>query len=572
MAEQELRTFSFGSKPPPVPFHVFPASSSSVITNPRATPSVLDRYKSILILFATCICGFFNQYQPVSPLIILFQTGILVFIHWTPRWLFRWLGTLIVSLVLSLSMAQVFRNDSTSDWDWTSFGYIVGIDMAVGHLFFLLAIIHNRLVSWSQSRVFIFTYPTLLTTVYSVMGIFTPLGTLTNIGYAFYDWQSFIQVVSLFGVSSLTWIILTLAVCVAHMLVIDRGPRRRFVKIFGASLFLINWLFGSIRLLAPYMFQLTIEDTAIPASDWVNAACVTVVGDSADPLQMTTTLLQADPTIQFVMWTEAANRIVFYDDRSIPNPQFWQEPRLTPFINQVTALSKLYNATIASTYAVWANPSDISDISLYNNVMMIDPIAGDIGEYSKVHPVPIIEVGVIPGPDKYMMPGTSTNIGSFTVGICFDFDFPLFVRDSLAQLEHGAGGLMLQPANTWGFIGRWHGVSSSFRAIETGTYLARCGSQGPSGLWDYYGNTLAYQSRSDLGVVQFQVPLNPPRIWTVYSSFGFCFDFLVYAFAAIFLGMFFYSLCRPKKEPRDDTRTSAQIDVKSPINTNPINV
>jgi apolipoprotein N-acyltransferase len=570
--DTELRTYSFGNRPPPAPMQMYPlpdSPTSSLHPIPTAHRSVFDKYKSLLVLMATCICAFFNQYQPVSPLIILFQTGILVFIHWTPNWWFRWLGTILVSLVLSLSMAQVFRDDDTSNWEWKSFGYIVGIDLGVGHAFFILAVIHNRLSIWSDSKGFLFTYATLLTTLYSIMGNFTPLGTLTNIGYAFYDWQSFVQVVSLFGLSSLTWILLTLATCIAHALVIDnqgtRESRRQFSKIFGVFLFLITWLYGSIRLLAPYMYQLAVEDTAIPNEDWLNAACVVIVGQEADAMEMTETLLAANPTVEFVMWTEAAKQVPYYDDRNMSNIYSWQEPRLSEFIKSVSNLSAAYNTTIAATYAVWASPYDVYDDSQYNDLIMIDPIAGDVGEYSKIHPVPIIEIGVIPGPGKYMLSGSTSNIGQFTAGICFDYDFPLFVRNSLSQ--EGAGGLLIQPANTWGFIGRWHGVSSSFRAIETGRYLARCGAQGPSGLWDPYGSTLAYQSRSDVGVVQFQIPVNPEKVWTVYQSFGFVFDFIVYAFAAIYFGFFFFSLCRPKtRQPETERRSSEQIDESSPIN------
>ena len=577
--DEELRTYSFGNKPPPPPIQVYPsppAASSSVelVDHDEHHKSVFDQYKSVLVLFATCICAFFNQYQPVSPLIILFQTGVLVYIHWTRNWWFRWLGTILVSFVLSFSMAQVFRTDdqSSAEWDWRSFGYIIAIDMGIGHGFFLLAVVHDRLVSWSSRKAFIFTYPTLLTTVYSIVGNFTPIGTLTNIGYAFYDWQSFIQVVSLFGVSFLTWIILVLAVCIAHALVIDRvdvakrESRRKFSKIFGFSLFLFTWLYGSIRLLSPYMYQLSVQDTAFPASDWVNAACITVVGTDSDAIEMTESLLVSNPTIKLILWTEAAVRIPFFDDRTITDIQAWQEPRLTDLIRDVSRISSLFNTTIFATYATWAFPNDVYDQSQYNDLMVIDPLVGNVGEYTKIHPVPIIEVDVIPGPEKYMLSGTASSIGEFSAGICFDYDFPLFVRNSMAQTGAG-GGLMVQPANTWGFIGRWHGISSSFRAIEMGTYLARCGSQGPSGLWDYYGNTLAYQSRSDSGVVEFQVPYNPERVWTVYSSFGFVFDFVVYAFAALYLGIFFYSFCRHKnRQSHQERRSSEQIDEMSPIN------
>ena len=157
----------------------------------------------------------------------------------------------------------------------------------------------------------------------------------------------------------------------------------------------------------------------------------------------------------------------------------------------------------------------------------------------------MVESQVVAGNDERMAAGTSTNLGSFNAAICFDFDYPEFVRSSVSS------GLLIQTANTWGIVGYFHGINSSFRAIENGAYLARCGSKGPSGLWDQYGNTLSYQPRSGADVVYFDVPNNPERLWTFYSVAGFVFDYFLYAFSAIYLTLIAITF---RKRPSTDDR------------------
>jgi apolipoprotein N-acyltransferase len=463
-------------------------------------------------------------------------------------------------------MSQIFRLDGgwgvyqDVSWDWSSWGYVILIEIAIAHVLLVFCWIHVRFAKRSTSRLIIFTFPILVSSVYSIVANYTPVGTQTSIGYALYDFQSFIQIVSLFGLCGLNFTILSISACIAHAFFIDSGNdtvsrsrgnvngiwtlqnddgrlnRKKFAISFGFGLFLANWLFGSIRLLAPYMYQKSVIDTAIPASGWINAACV-VHDTGSDTYEATVDLLERDPNTGFVLWSEVALDETYYD--IVNSAHSWQTPKLSKLTDKLKTLSNTYNTTIAATYAVWAKPDDYFDETVYNNIVFIDPWVGSIGAYSKAHPVPFLENDVV-AVDNDMLVGDSVTIGNFTVGICFDFDFPSFVRSGMNQ-NGGGGGLLIQTANTWGIVGRYHGISSSFRAIENGAYLVRCGSNGPSGLWDYYGSTLAYQSRADSGIMQFQIPHNPDRVWTVYNSFGFVFDYIIYAFAVGYLVAFGFS-------------------------------
>ena len=199
-------------------------------------------------------------------------------------------------------------------------------------------------------------------------------------------------------------------------------------------------------------------------------------------------------------------------------------------------MASRHNVTIGATYMRWEDPG-VSNYK-YNLVSFWDADGAKLLDYTKRHPVPVTEEFVVRGDIDIIGKGDSTNIGNFNTAICFDFDFPEFIRKSTTS------GLLIQTANTWGIVGYFHGINSSFRAIENGTYLARCGAKGPSGLWDPYGNLLSYQPRSGQDVLYFQVPYNPERIWTFYSAVGFVFDYILYSVAILYLILIFVMLKR----------------------------
>ena len=94
--------------------------------------------------------------------------------------------------------------------------------------------------------------------------------------------------------------------------------------------------------------------------------------------------------------------------------------------------------------------------------------------YVKRHPVPIIEADALAGQDYASGPPSlpSSTFGRLAGAICFDMDFPQWVR------KGGRDGvsLLLQPSWTWGPLGQLHGYGSAVRGVENGFSVFRCSS------------------------------------------------------------------------------------------------
>jgi len=105
-------------------------------------------------------------------------------------------------------------------------------------------------------------------------------------------------------------------------------------------------------------------------------------------------------------------------------------------------------------------------------------------KYQKVHPVVGVETSVEPGTAPAPLVHVP-NIGIVGAGICYDYDFPEYIRKSAGD----DASLMLQPGWDWGAIGILHARMDALRAIENGFTLFRCSSGGISGVYDSYWGT-----------------------------------------------------------------------------------
>ena len=480
-------------------------------------------------LVASLACGFFTQYQAAAPCVIGFHFSYLSFVYMEHKLWIQYMCSLLVSIGLALSMSQIFRPD-TESWSWTSAGIVLGIQAVVLHAYFLAARVHCRLVRLSNKTMVVFAYPVIVSCLYAVVCLFTPVGSQTSPAYAFADFQSLTQLVSLFGTSGLTFVVLSMSALLCHAFVIDTRSgdrsRRRTVIVSGVVIFFVSWLFGSLRLVAPLMYQRSVAETATPANAWVDAACIVRSGNDTDMVSQTRTVL-AQGNVKLVLWSEVAGG-VFYDDSTRPLSRDWQKPLLSQTMGEVKDLAIQFNATIGIAYAVWAKPDAFFDDTRYNRLTFVDPNAEMVLNYTKRYPVPVIESLTLPG-NGAVGYGSSRTIGDFNAAICFDLDHPEFIRTGVTT------GLLVQSANTWGIVGHYHAIGSAFRAIENGVHVVRCGSNGPSGLYDPYGNPLLYQTRADSDVIYFQVPVSPPRVWTVYSHFGFAFDYLLLVATGVYI-------------------------------------
>ena len=155
-----------------------------------------------------------------------------------------------------------------------------------------------------------------------------------------------------------------------------------------------------------------------------------------------------------------------------------------------------------------------------NKIVLVDPSGQVAFSYLKSHPVAGWEASIMVRGDG-RLPLVMTTQGRIASAICYDADFPDFVR----QIGHGQADLWVLPVNDWERIKHIHYEMAAFRAIENGTPMLRAASRGLSGAFDPWGRVLGVTDHfSGARTMVAQVPVGGIR--TPYSYFGDLFAWL----------------------------------------------
>lgn len=116
--------------------------------------------------------------------------------------------------------------------------------------------------------------------------------------------------------------------------------------------------------------------------------------------------------------------------------------------------------------------ADAAETGLFTNVFTLVQPDGAVGfRFEKRHPVPIVEASARGGRAR-APPYVETPWGRVGGAICFDMDFPLWVKEA----GRARVALMLQPSWTWGPLGQLHAFDSAIRGVENGFAVFRCSS------------------------------------------------------------------------------------------------
>lgn len=150
---------------------------------------------------------------------------------------------------------------------------------------------------------------------------------------------------------------------------------------------------------------------------------------------------------------------------------------------------------------------------LENKLVMFDPQGKILFDYWKVHPVPGGEarISAVKGDT---LPVVDTSFGKLGAAICFDMDFPNFLK----QASHA--DVFIAPSNDWRAIDPWHTYMATYRAIEQGFNLIRQTSHGLSVGVDYTGRVISetdYFTSADKVLI---TELPTRGVTTVYSKIG----------------------------------------------------
>jgi len=150
--------------------------------------------------------------------------------------------------------------------------------------------------------------------------------------------------------------------------------------------------------------------------------------------------------------------------------------------------------------------------TIINEAVVVTPDAGIAGHYVKGKPVwGDAEHGGSAAPLVQ-----STALGRIGVAICFDLDFPAFVRLVNAQQPD----LLVVPARDWPAIGPMHSRIAAFRSAENGVGMVRSTTGGVSSASDEFGRSLVSERTENGGSVIAMGTAPLQKVATVYATFG----------------------------------------------------
>ncbi len=347
--------------------------------------------------------------------------------------------------------------------------------------------------------------------------VFTPYGSWGLTAYSQHSQLVLLQSISVFGMCFITFLIGWFASVVNW--VIENGwdwqKMKRGVAVYAAVL-LLTLGFGGLRLALQQ-----------PAGDTVRVASLTAVAKGGqkrsaglDARLFSNQLTEEDKAVLQSI-ADATNGDLFA--RSAREAEagakliFWGEANSSAFKSGEPALFE-QAAQFARDHQVYLGISAAvlnldADKPLENKLVLFGPDGEILFDYWKANPVPGGEamISAVKGKE---LPVVETDFGKLGCAICFDMDFPNFLK----QASHA--DVFIAPSNDWQAIDPWHTHMARFRAIEQGFNLIRHTSNGLSVGTDFTGRVISemdhYGDNDKVLVTQL-----PTRgVTTVYSVIG----------------------------------------------------
>jgi apolipoprotein N-acyltransferase len=362
---------------------------------------------------------------------------------------------------------------------------------------------------------------------------FTPSATFGSMAYTQYGFLPFMQLAALVGIWGITFMIAWFASTFdwawsrGFQWDVVRTPVLTYAAVFCAIV-----LGGAVRLaLAPTdRPSIRVATLNRPVDLFLPGEITRIAEGRVSPGQregVTNKLTQlhdwfldgsrreARAGARLIVWPET-NLLIFKEDE----PAFLERAR------RLAADERVYVAMGMGTVQAGER------VPLENKLVLIHPSGRIAVSYLKSHAVAGWEAGIMQRGDG-RVPVIATGDGRMATAICFDADFPEFIR----QAARGSADLLILPANDWKELKSLHFEMASFRAIENGMSLVRATSSGLSGTFDPWGRLLSVADYFAPGdrTMTAQVPIG--RVPTFYAITGDLFAWLCVAGLLVTLGI-----------------------------------
>ncbi|UYP45420.1 Apolipoprotein N-acyltransferase [Candidatus Lokiarchaeum ossiferum] len=444
----------------------------------------------------------------------------------------RFLNQLLIVPVLSVPGFLKMVNG----WDMELYLAITIAILAVVILVFIPLIVDKILERRFSMIISSFIFPSMVVLTEFLLTL-TPLGTGMSLGATQFDHQAILQVTSLTGIWGLSFLISWTASIINKLweqineknsskLLLAHSPlkvRKKLIKVYSVVVVVIL-TFGTFRLA---LFE--------PRSETVRIASISVphkqnywgeIVDQKTPTETSTSFKTefvqieeqlfnlsqkaVDAGAKIVFWSEGND--VFYEDQEDSFLNRCKQFAATNQIYFIPAVLKLYYG------------SYVSD----NMAYMITPEGEIAFDYIKtISWYETTSDGIIDYID--------TIYGRISITICFDNDFPNFIR----QAGKNNVDILLVPAFDTEVIKDYHTKSSMIRGVENGMSVIRQSNTGVSMGIDYYGNILSYQDFFKTNECLMFTDLPTNGIKTGYSFLG---DWLVYISLLFISGLIAWSI------------------------------
>mmetsp|Transcript_46623 Transcript_46623/g.108889 ORF Transcript_46623/g.108889 Transcript_46623/m.108889 type:complete len:512 (-) Transcript_46623:143-1678(-) len=333
----------------------------------------------------------------------------------------------------------------------------------------------------------IFAFPCVNTAIWALAMVTLPVGATASPVYDVAQWPILLQIASLLGRSSVTFVLSVVAAGTAHFFTTGK---RRALEV-GLGLLLLTWTLGGVLFYASN-FARDMSETGPGGapSEYYHVSCLNDIDNIYDE---TKRRLQAGDTV--VIHSERSSGTIFFSSDSEDLIQRYSALLQSNFVNS----SNRTEAVVVLSFVGADDKSWYHLVSRHGSEM----------SYAKNHPVPFVETDIVAGTSPpYVASVVIGNAYSEPVAvsgsICFDTDFPLLTRHA------ASADLFLETSETWGNIGWQHLQGHRVTAVENGQTLVKCTTDGYTGAIDRRGS-IYYQVPSSSGTLSFSIPRYPGR-------------------------------------------------------------
>ncbi|MCH8837913.1 MAG: nitrilase [Candidatus Marinimicrobia bacterium] len=355
----------------------------------------------------------------------------------------------------------------------------------------------------------IFAFPALIVVAELFLFRMSPLGVWGAKANTQLDNLPLLQIVSVFGMTGVAFLIGWGASILAQVFAKDDLPAlKRHIGAFVLVLLSVH-IYGSLRL--GQVQEGRVVTVAAVSTDLI----LTGVIPSEDELHQNNDQLfqrssrAAEQGARVIVWNEGATIIMKEEEEN--------------FLDRAKEMAVKHGVQLVVAYIV---PVTLEPFTFENKYQWIMPNGLIAEEYHKHHPVP--GEGAIRGEAPLQV--IRTDMGNMAGAICYDYDFPAMSR------QHGKleAVLVVLPSSDWQGIDPVHTRMASLRAIEGGFSLLRSVRAAASAGFDAYGRVrgwLNYYEDNDRILI---TSLPVQSVDTIYNRIG---DALAYLCLLALLAM-----------------------------------